>query len=95
MKKALEHIKHMSGDDAVDQQEGREGRGLGATTTASISASRTSSSHLVVLKLAILGLVFGRRYGMVGHNGLSKSTLLKMISSGPGSDGGRHAGTAV
>ena len=26
--------------------------------------------------------MFGRRYGMVGRNGLGKSTLLKMISSG-------------
>ena len=36
----------------------------------------------VLLKSADLSLVFGRRYGMVGRNGLGKSTLLKMISSG-------------
>lgn len=31
---------------------------------------------------ADLTLVYGRRYGMVGRNGIGKSTLLKMISSG-------------
>jgi len=35
-----------------------------------------------LLKGANLSLTFGRRYGMVGRNGLGKSTLLKMISSG-------------
>lgn len=34
----------------------------------------------VLLKHAELSLTFGRRYGMVGRNGLGKSTLLKMIS---------------
>ena len=33
----------------------------------------------VLLKHADLSLSFGRRYGMVGRNGLGKSTLLKMI----------------
>ena len=33
----------------------------------------------VLLKHAELSLTFGRRYGMVGRNGLGKSTLLKMI----------------
>ena len=36
----------------------------------------------VLLKSAELSLVYGRRYGMVGRNGLGKSTLLKMVSSG-------------
>ncbi|GFY77297.1 ATP-binding cassette sub-family F member 3 [Trichonephila inaurata madagascariensis] len=31
---------------------------------------------------ADLTLVYGRRYGMVGRNGIGKSTLLRMISSG-------------
>ena len=35
-----------------------------------------------LLKGANLVLVYGRRYGMVGRNGLGKSTLLKMISGG-------------
>ena len=35
----------------------------------------------VLLKNADLTLTFGRRYGMVGRNGLGKSTLLKMMSS--------------
>jgi ATP-binding cassette subfamily F protein 3 len=36
----------------------------------------------VLLKGANLSLTYGRRYGMVGRNGLGKSTLLKMVSSG-------------
>lgn len=35
-----------------------------------------------LLQGADLTLVYGRRYGMVGRNGIGKSTLLKMISSG-------------
>lgn len=35
----------------------------------------------VLLKNADLSLTFGRRYGLVGRNGLGKSTLLKMMSS--------------
>ncbi|CAG0883790.1 unnamed protein product [Darwinula stevensoni] len=36
----------------------------------------------VLMAGASLSLVFGRRYGFIGRNGLGKSTLLKMISSG-------------
>ena len=36
----------------------------------------------VLLRGANLTLIYGRRYGMVGRNGLGKSTLLKMISGG-------------
>lgn len=35
----------------------------------------------VLLKNADLSLTFGRRYGLVGRNGLGKSTMLKMMSS--------------
>merc|ERR1719471_2096605 len=41
-----------------------------------------SFGEKVLLKSAELSLVYGRRYGMVGRNGLGKSTLLKMVSSG-------------
>uniref|UniRef100_A0A914WTW6 ABC transporter domain-containing protein n=1 Tax=Plectus sambesii TaxID=2011161 RepID=A0A914WTW6_9BILA len=34
-----------------------------------------------LLKSADLSLVYGRRYGLVGRNGIGKTTLLKMISS--------------
>ncbi|XP_050311079.1 ATP-binding cassette sub-family F member 3 [Anthonomus grandis grandis] len=36
----------------------------------------------VLLQGADLTLAFGRRYGLVGRNGLGKSTMLNMISSG-------------
>lgn len=36
----------------------------------------------VLLQGADLSLAFGRRYGLVGRNGLGKSTLLRMISNG-------------
>ena len=35
----------------------------------------------VLIKNSELSLTFGRRYGLVGRNGLGKSTLLKMMSS--------------
>lgn len=35
----------------------------------------------VLLKGADMTLTYGRRYGMVGRNGLGKSTMLKLISS--------------
>lgn len=35
----------------------------------------------VLLTGADLNLAFGRRYGLVGRNGLGKTTLLKMIAS--------------
>ena len=34
----------------------------------------------VLLRGANLTLIYGKRYGMVGRNGLGKSTLLKLIS---------------
>ena len=34
----------------------------------------------VLLKEADLMLIFGRRYGLVGRNGIGKTTLIKMIS---------------
>ena len=40
-----------------------------------------SYGEKVLLKGANLSLTFGKRYGMVGRNGLGKSTLLKMIST--------------
>lgn len=36
----------------------------------------------MLLQGADLTLAFGRRYGLVGRNGLGKSTLLRMISNG-------------
>jgi ATP-binding cassette subfamily F protein 3 len=35
-----------------------------------------------LLEGADLGMGFGRRYGLVGRNGIGKSTLLKMVSNG-------------
>lgn len=36
----------------------------------------------MLLQGADITLAFGRRYGLVGRNGLGKTTLLRMISSG-------------
>jgi len=33
-----------------------------------------------LLSSAELSIVYGRRYGLVGRNGIGKTTLLKMIS---------------
>ncbi|KAK6037504.1 hypothetical protein COOONC_24991 [Cooperia oncophora] len=35
-----------------------------------------------LLSCADLTMAYGRRYGLVGRNGIGKTTLLKMISSG-------------
>ena len=40
-----------------------------------------SFGEKVLLKNADMTLTYGRRYGMVGRNGLGKSTLLRMMSS--------------
>lgn len=42
----------------------------------------TSFLCRVLLQGADLTLAYGRRYGLVGRNGLGKSTLLRMISGG-------------
>ena len=34
----------------------------------------------VLLKEAEMSLIFGRRYGLVGRNGIGKTTLIKMLS---------------
>lgn len=39
------------------------------------------SDFRVLLQGADLVLAFGRRYGLVGRNGLGKTTLLRMISA--------------
>lgn len=36
----------------------------------------------VLLQAADIVLAYGRRYGLVGRNGIGKTTLLRMISSG-------------
>ncbi|CAL1571233.1 unnamed protein product [Knipowitschia caucasica] len=40
-----------------------------------------SFGERVLLQAADLSLSFGRRYGLIGRNGLGKTTLLKMLSS--------------
>jgi len=39
-----------------------------------------SYADRVLLKEADLSLIFGRRYGLVGRNGIGKTTLIKMLS---------------
>lgn len=47
----------------------------------SLSGYLRVPSSRVLLAGADLNLAFGRRYGLVGRNGLGKTTLLKMIAS--------------
>lgn len=55
----------------------------GSTTTKDIKIEGfdVAFGEKVLLKNADLSLTFGRRYGLVGRNGLGKSTLLHMMSS--------------
>ena len=58
-----------------------EASGNNNTKDIKIEEFSISFGDNVLLQSANLSLSFGRRYGMVGRNGLGKSTLLKMISS--------------
>ena len=41
-----------------------------------------SFGNKCLLKGATIGLSYGRRYGLIGRNGIGKSTLLNMITNG-------------
>lgn len=55
---------------------------FGKIRSCLIKILKISIFSRVLLQGADVTLAFGRRYGLVGRNGLGKSTLLRMISSG-------------
>ncbi|GAB0094397.1 ATP-binding cassette sub-family F member 3 [Sergentomyia squamirostris] len=56
-------------------------KGVGKSMDFKIENFDISFGDKVLLQNADLGLAGGRRYGLVGRNGLGKTTLLRMISS--------------
>ncbi|XP_033109792.1 ATP-binding cassette sub-family F member 3-like [Anneissia japonica] len=59
-----------------------EESGTNRSTDIKIENFDVAFGEKVLLNSANLLLAFGRRYGLVGRNGIGKSTLLHMISSG-------------
>ncbi|XP_047113590.1 ATP-binding cassette sub-family F member 3 [Schistocerca piceifrons] len=59
-----------------------EDKGNNRTQDIRIENFDVAYGNRVLLQAADLTLAFGRRYGLVGRNGLGKTTLLRMISSG-------------
>ncbi|RZC36649.1 ATP-binding cassette sub-family F member 3 [Asbolus verrucosus] len=59
-----------------------EAKGSNRTQDIRIENFDVAYGDRVLLQGADLILAFGRRYGLVGRNGLGKSTLLRMISNG-------------
>ncbi|KAK5644777.1 hypothetical protein RI129_006077 [Pyrocoelia pectoralis] len=59
-----------------------EAKGGNKTVDIRIENFDVAYGDRVLLKGADLVLAFGRRYGLVGRNGLGKTTLLRMISAG-------------
>ncbi|KRT84285.1 ABC transporter ATP-binding protein, partial [Oryctes borbonicus] len=59
-----------------------EAKGNNRTQDIRIENFDIAYGDRVLLKGADITLAFGRRYGLVGRNGLGKTTLLRMISSG-------------
>ncbi|XP_018564615.1 ATP-binding cassette sub-family F member 3 [Anoplophora glabripennis] len=59
-----------------------ESKGNNRTQDIRIENFDVAYGDRVLLQGADLTLAFGRRYGLVGRNGLGKSTLLRMISGG-------------
>lgn len=58
-----------------------EAKGTNRTQDIRIENFDVAYGDRVLLQGADLTLAYGRRYGLVGRNGLGKSTLLRMISS--------------
>uniref|UniRef100_R4FQH0 ATP-binding cassette sub-family F member 3 n=1 Tax=Rhodnius prolixus TaxID=13249 RepID=R4FQH0_RHOPR len=58
-----------------------EAKGVNRGQDIRIENFDVSFGDRVLLQAADLVLAFGRRYGLVGRNGLGKTTLLRMISS--------------
>jgi len=59
-----------------------EQRGTNKTVDIHIQSFDVAFGSKVLLENAELNLSFGRRYGLVGRNGMGKTTLLKMLSKG-------------
>uniref|UniRef100_A0A8V0YXV2 ATP binding cassette subfamily F member 3 n=1 Tax=Gallus gallus TaxID=9031 RepID=A0A8V0YXV2_CHICK len=75
-------LEEATASQAASKKETRmESSGKNKSYDVRIENFDVSFGERVLLAGADLNLAFGRRYGLVGRNGLGKTTLLKMIAS--------------
>ncbi|KAG8195230.1 hypothetical protein JTE90_027971 [Oedothorax gibbosus] len=75
--------KEATAVQASNKRETRmESKGTNKNMDIKIENFDIAFGDKTLLTGADLTLVYGRRYGMVGRNGIGKSTLLRMVSSG-------------
>ncbi|XP_061861521.1 ATP-binding cassette sub-family F member 3 isoform X2 [Colius striatus] len=75
-------LEEASASQAASKKETRmESSGKNKSYDVRIENFDVSFGERVLLAGADLNLAFGRRYGLVGRNGLGKTTLLKMVAS--------------
>ncbi|NXD18018.1 ABCF3 protein, partial [Nothocercus nigrocapillus] len=75
-------LEEASASQAASKKETRmESSGKNKSYDVRIENFDVSFGERALLTGAELNLAFGRRYGLVGRNGLGKTTLLKMIAS--------------
>uniref|UniRef100_A0A8C8RJK3 ATP-binding cassette sub-family F member 3 n=1 Tax=Pelusios castaneus TaxID=367368 RepID=A0A8C8RJK3_9SAUR len=75
-------LEEASASQASSKKETRmESSGKNKSYDVRIENFDVSFGERVLLTGADLNLAFGRRYGLVGRNGLGKTTLLKMVAS--------------
>ncbi|KAF7287316.1 ATP-binding cassette sub-family F member 3 [Rhynchophorus ferrugineus] len=80
---AAPKLQTASASQVINKKESKlEAKGNNRAQDIRIENFDIAYGDRVLLQGADLTLAFGRRYGLVGRNGLGKSTLLKMISSG-------------
>ncbi|XP_019881799.1 ATP-binding cassette sub-family F member 3 [Aethina tumida] len=76
-------LESATASQVTSQKERKlEAKGTNRTQDIRIENFDVAYGDRVLLQGADLTLAFGRRYGLVGRNGLGKSTLLRMISGG-------------
>ncbi|XP_002736039.1 ATP-binding cassette sub-family F member 3-like [Saccoglossus kowalevskii] len=71
-----------SASQVIDRKEAKLDSAGGKTRDIRIEDFDIAFGDKVLMKGANLNLIYGRRYGLVGRNGLGKSTLLKLIACG-------------
>ncbi|XP_055015824.1 ATP-binding cassette sub-family F member 3 [Boleophthalmus pectinirostris] len=75
-------LEEASASQSSSKKEGRvDQSGKNRSYDIRIENFDVSFGERVLLQGADLSLSFGRRYGLIGRNGLGKTTLLKMLSS--------------
>ncbi|KAG8195227.1 hypothetical protein JTE90_027968 [Oedothorax gibbosus] len=76
-------IKEATAAQSTSKKDAKmESKGTNKSRDIKIENFDIAFGDKTLLTGADLTLVYGRRYGMVGRNGIGKSTLLKMVASG-------------